>query len=129
MFTFSQLRINNMQILNISGDVNAVFLLLNWGASPDSTNKDGDTPLLWLLKSKTIKAGNPTQELIKLLLRFGAGTLTQNAVDGNSPLHVLVTAPAANIDLRTAFLLYVAAGKAGKELTNNDGLTPYSVSM
>eukprot|EP01035_Chromulina_nebulosa_P033256 gene33256-44520_t len=33
------------------GDINAVFLLLNWGADPNSVDRAGDSPLLWLVRT------------------------------------------------------------------------------
>ena len=30
----------------------AVYLLLHWGADPDSLDEDRNTPLLWLLKNR-----------------------------------------------------------------------------
>ena len=97
---------------------------MTWGANPDTTDNDGDTPLIWLLKNKVTSTGTAQQELVKLLLRFGAAPAAKHSVDGNTALHVMVT---TKVDLRTAFLVYEAAGPAAKTVTNNNGLTPYTV--
>lgn len=34
------------------GDILAVFLLLHWGADPNSLDADGYTPLLWMIKNR-----------------------------------------------------------------------------
>ena len=108
-----------------AGDVNAAFLLLHWGANVETTDLNGDTPLLWLIRNKSTVPGTTAHELIKLLLRFGASTLASNPTDGNNTLHVLVTLP--KIDLKTSFLLYQAAGPTGKLAVNKNNLTPYQV--
>lgn len=54
-------------------DVNAVFLLLSWGAPPDTLDQDGLTPLLWLLQTNSCAAS--VIEMVRLLLRFGANAL------------------------------------------------------
>ena len=106
--------------------MNGTFLLLTWGANPDSRDGSGDTPLLWLIKNKPMTTGSATQEIIKMLLQFGASPTLDNGEDGNSPLHVLHTVKKP--DLRTCFIIYAATAGAGKWLKNKNGLTPYSVS-
>ena len=66
----------------VSGDINAVFLLLNWGADPDSVDHAGDSPLLWLVRTCCdSRSGQQTAvEIIKLLIRFGASPTYQNQV-------------------------------------------------
>jgi ankyrin repeat protein len=108
-----------------TGDVNGAFLVLTWGANPDSRDNNGDTPLLWLLRNKPLGTGGTAQELIKMLLRFGASPTLDNGTDGNSPLHVL--AITKKPDMRACFLIYAAAGAVGKTITNKAGLTAYSV--
>lgn len=104
--------------------MNGAFLLLTWGANPDTTDNEGDTPLIWLIKNKPASSGTAQQELIKLLLRFGAAAAAQRPSDGNTALHVMVT---TKVDLKTAFLVYEAAGPACKSIANNQGLNAYSV--
>lgn len=107
--------------------MNAAFLLLHWGANVETTDLNGDTPLLWLIRNKSTVPGTTAHEIIKLLLRFGASTLASNPADGNNALHVLVTLP--KIDLKTSFLLYQAAGPTGKLAMNKNNLTPYQVIL
>lgn len=107
------------------GDVNGAFLLLTWGANPDTTDNDDDTPLTWLLKNKPTATGTAYQELVKLLLRFGATPAAKHGADGNTALHVMVK---TKVDPKTAFLVYEAAGPAAKAITNNHGMTAYTVS-
>jgi ankyrin repeat protein len=101
--------------------------VLSWGANPDTIDASGDTPLLWLLKNKPLGAGGPAQEIIKMLLRFGASPVAANEQDGNSPLHALCTV--ARPDLRVTFIIYQAAGAGGKYTKNKAGLTPHEVSL
>lgn len=65
-----------------AGDINAVFLLLNWGANPNSVDRAGDSPLLWLVRTCCeSRSGQQTNlEIIKLLIRFGANPTYQNQV-------------------------------------------------
>lgn len=103
--------------------MNAVFLLLAWGANPNSVNRSGDSPLLWLIKNKR---GKSNLELVKLLIRFGANPTYQNQCDdGNCALHVLSTM--RRVDLSLAFLLYKAAGPGGALIANAKGINPYNV--
>lgn len=109
------------------GDVNGAFLILSWGADPDTRDASGDTPLLWLIKNKPLAIGSSALELIKMLIRFGANPTLDNGVDGNSPLHVLCTVKGA--DIRACFIIYQASGPASKTAKNNNGLNPYSVRV
>ena len=112
-------------MLNI-GDVNGAFLLLTWGANPDTQDNYGDTPLIWLLKNKPLALGSTGHELVKMLLRFGASPTLANSADGDTPLHLLCYTKKP--DLRACFIVYTAAGAQGKAITNKKGLTPYTVS-
>jgi hypothetical protein len=122
--TFNSL-ILALTFFSVSGDVNGAFLVLTWGANPDSRDNNGDTPLLWILRNKPLGTGSAAQELIKMLLRFGASPTLDNGTDGNSPLHVL--AVTKKPDMKVCFLIYTAAGAVGKSVTNKEGLTAYSV--
>lgn len=113
--------------VSLIGDINGAFLLLHWGASPDTTDNHGDTPLLWLLKNKGSATDSSTSELIRLLLRFGADAAHPDEADGNTALHAIAMTK-KKVDLRTAFVLYQAVGPSAKLLQNKSGLTPYSVS-
>ncbi len=106
-----------------SGDINAVFLLLNWGASPNTIDNGGDTHFLWLLKNRR---GQYTFEIIRLLIKFGADVRFQNAADGNAALHLIAQSKTADFSL--AFLIYQAGRGAGVSIENKVGLTPYTVS-
>jgi hypothetical protein len=111
------------RLFHFSGDVNAVFMLLNWGANPDTRDHDDVTPLMWIVKNR-----EGSQDLIRLLLRFGANTLLTHRESGNSVLHELAQKVDGVLNLSTAFLIYQASpvGTA-RNLKNADGLTAYSV--
>ncbi len=98
-------------------------MILNWGASPNSVDNGGDTPILWLLKNRH---GLSTFEIIRLLIKFGADVRYQNATDGNSALH-LIAQNKSNVDFSLAFSLYQAGGGGVAGLENKAGLTPYTV--
>ncbi|RYG66723.1 ankyrin repeat domain-containing protein [archaeon] len=51
-------------------DVNGAYLLLCWGANPNSEDDDGLSPLLYLVKTQEPNA--TTVEMIRILLRFDA---------------------------------------------------------
>lgn len=110
--------------MSLSGDINATYLILNWGASPNSVDGGGDTPLLWLLKNRS---GQATLEIIRLLLKFGADVRYQNPADGNTAVHLLAQTRGADMSL--AFQLYQAAGGGVVAIENAAGLSPYTVSQ
>jgi ankyrin repeat protein len=114
-----------LPVFSTLGDVNGAFLLLTWGANPDTRDASGDTPLLWLIKNKPIAVGTSGQELIKMLFRFGANPMLDNGVDGNTLLHVLGTVK--GVDAKACFVIYQASGPAIKTAKNNNGLNPYAV--
>ena len=101
-----------------------MYLLLNWGANPNTSDASGDTPLMWLLKNRT---GQSTLEIIRMLLKFGADVRIQNPNDGNNVFHVMASNP--KMDLSLAFLVYQAGGAAASSAENRAGLTAYTVSL
>ena len=72
------------------GDLNATYLLLNWGADPDylstysesSSQSGGTTPLLSLVKNHGAQTKEETNvvDLASLLLRYGASDATDPEV-------------------------------------------------
>lgn len=105
-----------------AGDMKAVFLLLYWGADPNTPDKSGDTPLLWLLRNR---GGTPTSDTIRLLLRFGADATYQNPNDGYSALHLLCCKK--KVDKSLAIAVYKASGYSMTSATDSNGWTPHTV--
>jgi palmitoyltransferase ZDHHC13/17 len=106
-------------------DINAVFLLLHWGANPDTQDPDGDTPLLHLLRDP-----NPTPlviEMIRVLLSFQANSLAQDR-DGNSPLHLLAQLH-QRLDFSLATMILQAAPRNALNITNRAGQSAYTVCI
>ena len=71
---------------SLLGDLNATYLLLNWGADPDYlssyseslSQSSGSTPLLYLVKNDGAQTKEETNvvDLASLLLRYGASDAT-----------------------------------------------------
>lgn len=56
-----------LEVGTVDGDLEGLFLLLEWGANPDHVDKNGDTPLSWLARNKF---GVRARDMILLLLRY-----------------------------------------------------------
>lgn len=116
-------------------DVNAVFMLLSYGANPNSTDGTGDTPLLYLVKTfyngkeseQSPTALNNSLEMIRILVQFGADVTAQDSSDGNSIMHILSANKGA--DLSLSFFLYRSAVGYFQSLQNTAGVVPYAVSI
>lgn len=105
--------------------VNAAFILLNAGADPNTVDKNGDTPLYWVLKKYIREPTHDGIEMLRLLLRFKA-SVTHIAADGGNAIHILAAAPAP-LDMSMAHLIYLAGDDAMLEVKNRDSCTPYNV--
>jgi palmitoyltransferase len=99
-------------------DINAIFLLINWGADVDSLDNDMNTPLLWLVKNKPASF-----EVQRLLIRFNCD-ITKVDDKKNTILHIL--ANANFLDLSSIFQLYSIKSTIMK---NIDGFTPYELAI
>eukprot|EP01041_Mallomonas_annulata_P008031 gene8030-16459_t len=99
-------------------NVDMAFVLLCNGANVNSLDKDGNTPLHWILKEKPWVA-----DVIRLLLRFGADVHLQEHVEGNTPMHLCM-----DLDLPTLNLLYESGGETVAKIRNKRGLTPYKLA-
>jgi palmitoyltransferase len=106
------------------GDINMIFLLLHFGADPNSVDSNGDTPMLWLLRHET---GRRLMYPLQILIGFGGDVSLRNPTSLNNGLHLVAKAP--EITRRTAFLVHQAGYKSGIVLAKNrDNLTPYKVA-
>jgi ankyrin repeat protein len=104
------------------GDLEMIFLLLSWGANPNTFNEAGDTPILSLLKED-----RPPIHIIRLLLRMGADVGIQNPVNGNTPLHHICL-KRNQYKPEVIFLMFNATGSDSAQLKeNNYHQTPYQV--
>lgn len=114
-------------------DVNGAFLLLSYGANPNSVDNDGNTPLLFLVKSlqsqKVVGQDqyNRNLDIIRILLMFGADVTIQDLKDKNSVMHILAQSKLSDV-MSIAFYLYQAGASHFPSIQNNDGATPYKVS-
>eukprot|EP01039_Chlorochromonas_danica_P004687 gene4687-5134_t len=113
------------------GDVNAVFLLLTWGADVDGLDGQGVTPLLRVLSAVAPTADLPTQtiEIVRLLVRFGANVLAVDG-DGCSALHLLARRRGADLSL-ARHLIDAGAGVRSTlhTITNVAGETVYDYAV
>lgn len=137
------------------GDMNAAYLLLHWGADPNTIDNSGDSAMLWVIRNRYIftflwqyeeqyiifkflllmmlRSGHATLELVRLLLRFGADPLFCNANDGCSAFHILAQRPKGT-ELALAHALFQAAAVLNRSTmvtssTNAEGYTPYTVRL
>eukprot|EP01038_Epipyxis_sp_PR26KG_P011805 gene11805-15797_t len=106
------------------GDINAIFLLLHWGANPNSIDNNGDTSLIWLIKNRS---SSSISDIVRLLFRFGADPLCPNPSTGNTALHEL--AENRSFDLSLAFLIYDRGGNISANIANANGFTPYTQAV
>jgi palmitoyltransferase len=119
-----------------AGDVNGVFLLLSYGANPNSLDNDGNTPLLYLVKSLPLHraAGgdmsqhNRSLDMIRMLLMFGADVTIQDLHDKNTVIHLLAQSKLSDI-MSIAFYLYQAGTQHFPSIQNAKAATPYKVSV
>jgi ankyrin repeat protein len=114
----------------ILGDVNGCYLLLSWGAHPDTLDDEGNTPLLWVIKHyhrdvKHDPLPNSKNEIIRLLVKFGSNLLILDKQLGDSILHILAKSDKTNLSL--LFFLFQSGKSQLPLLTNCAGLTPYKV--
>jgi ankyrin repeat protein len=98
-----------------TGNFDIVYLLLVAGADPNTLSNDKDSPLLWLLKTKTDVPRST--DLLRLLLSFQADA-SKGDRDKNTGLHVL----ASGSNLKLPFLLFQKG--ADLDARNNEYLTP-----
>jgi len=121
---FSHKSIHGLDALFIAtqlGSLDIVFVLLNHGCNPDTTNSEGDTPLYWTLKfDDTIN----TIEIQRLLISFGTNLAHQNNNLDNG-LHIL--AQSTCFDPYIGLMLY-GDGKHRNE-KNKLGKTPRDVKF
>lgn len=101
--------------------VNMVFLLLCRGASPNSTDNDGNTPLLWLIKNN-----RGANDLLRLLVRFGTDIFQQDS-DGNTALHFC----SLTDDILLLTLVFGSGNGNDNSyaIRNKAGFTPYQVAL
>ncbi len=116
--------------------MNGVFLLLSYGANPNSLDNDGNTPLLYLVKAlHSQKASghdnsmyNRSLDMIKMLLMFGADVTIQDFKDKNTVVHLLAKGNLSDA-MSLAFYLYQAGASHFPSIQNSEGTTPYKVSF
>jgi hypothetical protein len=106
------------------GDINAVYLLLNWGANPNSTDETGNSPLFSLLIGELTPLKS---EMIRLLVRFGADVLIENQENKDTIFHIL--ARKQHVDLSLFLDLYQFGKNQIPFMRNNQSLTPYTQSI
>ena len=100
-------------------DAKQVFLLLHWGANPNSLDSEGNTPLLWMVKN--LKGHHNNKGIIRLLLKYGCdSSLMDN--DLCNPMHILAKDTDFEIDI--AFLIYQNMNDIAKYAKNGESLTP-----
>lgn len=107
--------------------INAVLFLLNAGADVNTVEKNGDTPLYWLLRKYSSCPTFEFVEIQRLLHRFNASVL-HRASDGCNALHIVALA-GVRMDLGSALLVYLAGDDSMLETKNADNLTPYQVIL
>jgi ankyrin repeat protein len=108
--------------------VNAVFILLNAGADPNTRDIDGNTPLYWMLrKCDTPYNTHPNCiDILRLLISFKA-SVSYRSADGNNALHILAS-NVDNFDEVWAHLIYMAAeDNRVLETKNNENMNPRQV--
>lgn len=135
-----------LQSDTLGGDVEGLFLLLEWGANPDHVDKNGDTPISWVARNKF---GSRARDMILLLLRYhdmykGAKPyyeLQMEKFNGNSLLHDLAQKTPTQgesisyADLNAALAVHqhpeVSSwkGKTRASVENSDGLSAYQVAQ
>jgi len=98
-------------------DSKQVFLLLHFGADPNSLDSDNNTPLIWIVKN--CKGHYNTKGIIRLLLRFGCDS---SIVDNDmcNALHILAKDIEFNAEI--AFLIFQNMNDSAKYATNREGL-------
>lgn len=106
-------------------DPKQVFLLLHWGADPDSLDSDGNTPLLWMIKNLSAHSSN-TKGIVRLLLKFGCDSSLVDK-DSCNVLHIL----AKDLDFETdiAFLIYQNMNDTAKFAKNAESFSPRILAM
>lgn len=105
-------------------DLHGVFLILSWGANPNSIDDDGNTPLLWLAKYGKISTDG---DIFRLLVRFGARVDIFDPVTRDGIFHIF--AKNEIHDLGLLFALYQPGRTLIPFMVNSGGITPYSVSF
>lgn len=104
------------------GFVDTVFVLLNHGCDPNTTDPRGDTPFYWTLRLSDDKVSK-TIEIQRLLTVFGASVTHKNN-DKDTAMHIIADS-AADFDAYLALMAY-GDGCTMNEV-NLDGNTPYQV--
>jgi ankyrin repeat protein len=106
-------------------NLHAVFVLLNSGANPNSTDMHGDTPLYVLLRRP---ASIQSHDMIRLLLRFKASVNIKTNI-GDTAMHI-IAAGGINFEVYRSQLIYCSGNVIENLKTlNNEQLTPYDVSF
>lgn len=105
-----------------TGDMNGAFLLLSWGANPNTEDNNGICSLLWLIQNNNTSKGF---EMIKLLIQFGANVTCTEPRSKNTLLHFL--AQGKKFDLIQAFYLYHNNPPFFQQVTNAAGQGVYKV--
>ena len=106
------------------GYVDTVFILLNHGCDPNTTDPRGDTPFYWTLRQPDDKVSK-TIEIQRLLTVFGASVVHRN-IENDAALHILADSP-AEFDAYVALMVY-GDGSTMNE-PNGEGRTPYQVFL
>ncbi len=105
-------------------DLQGIYLLLYWGANPDTVDNDGNTPLLWLVKSEYTAE---KAAMMCLLVKFGASVLAQDNGSLEGIFHVFAKKKSVNLSI--AFFLFQQGASNIPSLTNSSGRTPLAVSV
>lgn len=104
------------------GDPTIVFLLLSSNADPNSLNETGDTPLLAIIKSEY----PPVEDIIKLLIRFGADVNAKEPITNNTVFHLVND---KNIPVNIIMHLSSVSPKSPYTIKNSSQLTAAQVSF
>lgn len=100
-----------------------VFLLLQYGADPNTLNKDLETPFLWLIKNRM----SSSLDIQRLLIRSGAD-VTATDREMNNFLHIATLMGSSRVNLYAICTAYERAPREIPNAVNAEGLTPWKVS-
>lgn len=113
-----------------NGDLNALLMLLEWKADPNSLDANGLTPILWLVTNKLTE--KKTLDLIRILLRYNADVTLVEPTTQNTALHIICKHQDVFSNYSESILLFEIANKGGVALVhmkNNSNQMAYNVSM